>query len=135
MGTVLSDQALAFLKEDRFAVLSTLNRDGSPQLTTMWYLLDDDGRIVMNSIATLQKVKNLRRDPRAAICVQDGNRYVTISGAIEIIEDRETIQRDIYRLAERYVKDEERQQYITTFLQQQRVAFRLTVEKVTEFFM
>jgi PPOX class probable F420-dependent enzyme len=135
MGAVLSDRAQAFLKEDHFAVLSTLNRDGSSQLTTMWYLLDDDGRIVMNSLAHLQKVKNLRRDPRFAICVEDGNRYVSINGTVEIIEDQETVHRDIYRLSERYIKDEERRRrYIATFVEQQRVAFRLTCEKVTEFF-
>jgi hypothetical protein len=64
-----------------------------------------------------------------------GLRYVSINGTVEIIEDQETIRNDILRLTERYIKDEEaRKQYRSTFMQQDRLAFRLTCEKVTEFF-
>ena len=40
--TSLSDKARAFLEEKRFAVLATINQDGTPQLTTMWYELQGD---------------------------------------------------------------------------------------------
>jgi predicted pyridoxine 5'-phosphate oxidase superfamily flavin-nucleotide-binding protein len=40
MPIELSERARAYLKEVRFAVLGTINRDGTPQLTTMWYLLE-----------------------------------------------------------------------------------------------
>ncbi len=33
----LSEKARAYLQELRFAVLATINHDGTPQLTTMWY--------------------------------------------------------------------------------------------------
>ena len=36
MAVELSERARAFLREKRFAVLATLNKDGTPQLTTMW---------------------------------------------------------------------------------------------------
>lgn len=135
MGAVLSDRAQAFLQEVHFAVLSTINKDGTPQLTTMWYLLDDDGRIVMNTQVHLQKAKNLRRDPRVALCIQDGSRSVSINGTIEISDDQETIRRDLRRLVERYKQDEEtRQEYIAIYTQQQRIALRLRCEKVSEFF-
>ena len=42
MPVELSEKARAFLQERRFAVLATINKNGSPQLTTMWYLLDGD---------------------------------------------------------------------------------------------
>jgi predicted pyridoxine 5'-phosphate oxidase superfamily flavin-nucleotide-binding protein len=42
MTNKLSDVARKFLQERRFAVLGTLNKDGSPHLTTMWYLLEGD---------------------------------------------------------------------------------------------
>ncbi len=41
MSTALSAKARALLNETHFAVLATLNSDGSPQLTTMWYLLEE----------------------------------------------------------------------------------------------
>ena len=36
MATILSDKARAFLEEKRFAVPATINRDGTPQLMTVW---------------------------------------------------------------------------------------------------
>lgn len=45
MAVELSEKARAYLQELRFAVLATINQDGTPQLTTMWYLLEDDGKI------------------------------------------------------------------------------------------
>jgi len=135
MVAVLSDKAQAFLKEEHFAVLCTFNKDGSSLLTPMWYLFDDDGTIIMNTQVHLQKAKNVRRDPRIAICVEDGPRYVSINGTVDVIEDQEIVRRDIERLVERYIKDEEtRRQYIATFVQQQRVALHLRAEKVIEFF-
>ena|SRR5581483_1101299 len=135
MGAVLSDRAQAFLREVHFAVLSTINKDGTPQLTTMWYLLEDDDCIVMNTQVHLQKAKNLRRDPRCAVCIQDGPHSVSINGTIEIIEDQETIRRDLQQLVERYKQDEEtRREYMATYVQQQRIALRLRCEKVSEFF-
>jgi PPOX class probable F420-dependent enzyme len=135
MATDLSDKAVTFLKEKHFAVLGTINKDGSPQLTTMWYLLDEDGTIVMNTQAHLQKVKNILRDRRIAICIQDGPRSVSINGTVELIEEAAVIQRDINRLVERYKDDEEtRQKYRDIYMQQQRVSLHLRCEKASEFF-
>jgi PPOX class probable F420-dependent enzyme len=134
MTNILSDWAKELLREKHFAVLSTLNNDGSSHLTTMWYLLENDGTIVMSTPSHLQKVKNLRRDPRIAICVEDGNRYVSLYGRVTISEDQAIVRQDIEHLVERYIQDEAtRPQVIATLVQQSRVALRFTPEKVTEF--
>lgn len=135
MKMPLSDRALSLLEEEnQFAVLSTINPDGSSQLTTMWYLLQDDGTLIMNTIASLQKVKNIRRDPRVAVCIEDGNRYVSINGTVNIITDQTTVQQTIKQLVERYIKDDEkRQQYISLFTGQDRVVLHLTGEKYHDF--
>ncbi len=65
----LSEKARAYLQELRFAVLATINHDGTPQLTTMWYLLEDDGSILMNTKVGRAKERNMRRDPRISICI------------------------------------------------------------------
>lgn len=132
--TMLSDQARAFLNEKRFAVLATLNRDGTAQQTTMWYLLEGD-TIVMNTKAGRLKERNLRRDPRISICVEDDYRYVTISGTVELIDDPETGQRDIHRLAVRYHGEEQAaRQMAEQFSKEQRVTLRLRCERVHEHF-
>ncbi len=134
MSGILSDWAQDLLREEHFAVLSTLNKDGSSQLTTMWYLLENDGTIVMSTPGHLQKVKNLRRDPRLAICVEDGSRYVSLYGMVTINEDQAIVHQDIQHLVERYIKDEAaRQHTIALFVQQSRVALRFIPEKVTQF--
>ena len=98
----IDDNVRAFLEQPRHCVLATLNRDGSPQLTVMWFELVDD-IVVMNMTRGLVKDRNLRRDPRASICVEDGPRFVTLSGRAEIVEERAIQEVDVNRLAIRYV--------------------------------
>ena len=130
--TTLSEKAHAFLNEKRFAVLATINSDGTPQLTTMWYLLEGD-TIVMNTKAGRIKERNMRRDPRIAICVEDGYNYVTISGTVEMIDDPEIAQRDIYRLAVRYDGEEAaRQKVADQFSKERRITLHLKCEHVIE---
>jgi PPOX class probable F420-dependent enzyme len=130
---ILSEAARTFLEEKRFAVLATLNRDGSVQQTTMWYLLEDE-TILMNTLAGRLKDRNLRRDGRISLCVEDGYRYLTISGQVEIIDDPEIAQRDIHRLSARYHgESQEAQQMDTRFSKEQRVTLRLKVEHIHEY--
>ena len=128
----LSDKARAFLNEKRFAVLATLNENGTIQQTTMWYLLEGD-TIVMNTKAGRVKDRNLRRDPRISICLENGYHYLTISGTVELIEDQATAQHDIHRLAIRYDGEESAtRQMAEQFSKEQRVTIHLTPERVIE---
>ncbi len=134
MTNMLSDWAKEFLREDRVGVVSTLNNDGSSHLTTMWYLLADDGTLVMSTPGRNQKVKNLRRDPRIALCVGDEARSVSLYGRVSISDDKAPVRQDIEHLVERYVKDAGiRPQVSETLVQQSRVALHFKPEKVTEF--
>ena len=132
MSTVLSDKARAYLNERRFAVLATINEDGTPQLTTMWFLLEGD-TIVMNTKAGRVKDRNMKRDPRIAICVEEGYSYVTISGTVEMNDDQEVAQRDIYRLAARYNGEEAaKRQMVEQFSKEHRITLRLKCEHIIE---
>src|ERR1043166_7762556 len=63
-----------------FANLSTLMKDGSPQVTPVWF--DYDGsHIRVNSALAASKTKNIRRDPRVSMSIQDPDnpyRYLEI---------------------------------------------------------
>lgn len=121
----------AFLSETRFAALATINKDGTPQQSTMWYALDGD-TILMNTKAGRLKHRNLQRDPRASICVLDGYRWVTINGTVELNDDQAVAQADIRRLAIRYHGQEKgERQSREKFSQEHRVTVRLKIEKVT----
>jgi PPOX class probable F420-dependent enzyme len=119
-----------FLNEQRFAVLATINSDGSPQLTVMWYELRDD-MIVLNTTLSRVKGKNLQRDPRISICVEDDYRYVTISGVATLNDEQATAQADIRALAIRYHGQEAgARQADEVFAGQQRVSIYLPTTHV-----
>jgi PPOX class probable F420-dependent enzyme len=119
-----------FLEEERFAVLGTVNRDGSPHLTVMWYLLERD-EIVFNTAASRQKPKNLDRDPRASLIVHDGYRFVRVEGRVRRVDGRDTTQNDIRRLAQRYYASENRTaEAMERFSKQQRITYRMPIERV-----
>ncbi len=131
MSAHLSDTARAFLEEGRrFCVLATINSDGMPQQSVMWYELRGD-TIVMNTEISRLKAKNLQRDGRASICVEEAYTYVTITGTVTLDEERETAQADIYALARRYNPDFKEGDY-ATFADQHRVTIRLSIDKVSE---
>jgi PPOX class probable F420-dependent enzyme len=130
--TKLSDQARAFLVEKRFAVLATINRDGTAQLTTMWYELQGD-EVLMNTADGRVKAHNLRRDPRIAICVEDGYSYITLSGTARLDDDQATAQADIKRLATRYHDPAKAEQMVRdSFSKQHRITIRMPIERVVE---
>jgi PPOX class probable F420-dependent enzyme len=132
MSETLSEKARTYLNGQRFAVLATINQDGTPQLTTMWYLLEGD-TILMNTKAGRIKERNMRRDPRISICVEDGYDYVTIRGTVEMIDDQEIAQRDIFRLATRYHGEEKAQQQMKEqFSRERRVTLRLRCTHIIE---
>ncbi len=134
MTSMLSNWAREFLREDRVAVVSTLNQDGSSHLTTMWYLLTDDGTLIMSTPGRNQKVKNLRRDPRIALCVGDEARSVSLYGTVTISSDQNVVRQDLEQLAACYIKEEAaRAPALSLFMQQGRVALHVKPVKVTEF--
>ena len=131
----LSEKARAYLQELRFAVLATINHDGTPQITTMWYLLEDDGSILMNTKVGRAKERNMRRDPRISICIEDDYNFLTINGTVQLIDDPERAQHDIYRLSARYHGEEKAsRQMQEQFSKETRVSLLLTPERVIEYF-
>ncbi len=90
-----------FLDEKRYAVLTTINPDGSPHQTVMWYLRDGD-KLVMNTKLGRRKPNNLLRDNRASICFEEGQRYVTITGRIDIDQDPRRGQTGMRQMTTRY---------------------------------
>jgi PPOX class probable F420-dependent enzyme len=124
------DNVRTFLQEPHFGVLATINEDGSPQQTVIWYDLDGDD-ILMNTRARRVKDGNLRRDARASLCVSNGYSFVTVEGVVELDDDQTTAQADIRRLAIRYDGEESgNRQADERFSKQHRVTIRLKVQNV-----
>src|SRR5580704_8635888 len=98
------DKYADLFKKKAFANLSTLMQDGSPQVTPVW--VDYDGRYVrVNSALGRVKDKNIRRDPRVSLAIQDPEnpyRYVEIRGrVVEITQDG--ADEHINKLSQKYL--------------------------------
>ena len=96
------DEARQFLRENHRTVLSTFRADGRPQLSPVAAAVDADGRAVVSSRETAFKVKNLRRDPRASLCVVADNWYggwVQVDGTATVVSLPEAMELlvDYYR--------------------------------------
>jgi PPOX class probable F420-dependent enzyme len=98
------DIALAqqFLREHENAVLATWRRDGRLQMSPVTVGLDSAGRAIISSQETTYKVRNLRRDPRAALCVFVAafrGPWVQMEGTAEIVTLPEAMEPlvDYYR--------------------------------------
>lgn len=126
----LSPEIRAFLEERRFATLATVNEDGSPQQTVMWYEVRGD-EIMMNTARGRRKDRNLVRDQRASICVEDENRYVVIEGTITLNDDQSVAQADIKALAVRYEGLEQAEKNVQEqYAKQERVTLILTPTRI-----
>src|ERR1019366_5223083 len=78
-------QALAFAKARKQGVLTTIRRDGRPQLSNIMYATRDDDFLI-SVTESRAKTKNLRRDPRAALYVPGENfwSFVVLDGVVEL---------------------------------------------------
>ena len=123
----------AFLAGRHFATIATLDEDGAPRQAVVWYRLEPDGHILLNSRHPRRWPRNLLRDARIAIAipdVADGLRWLGFTGAVdEVIEDLDRARDDIVMLDRRYSEDGSVDpETEATFRSQQRITFlvRLT---------
>ncbi len=71
MPAKMTPQSIAaLLDEQHVAIIVTINKDGTPNPVPIWYL-HRDGAFLMRTGANSAKAKNIRRDPRISICVQN----------------------------------------------------------------
>lgn len=72
------------------AVLATQGHDGYPQVSALWFLLDDDGALKLSLNTSRQKVKNLRAHSECTLFILDPStpyRTVEIRAQAELVAD------------------------------------------------
>src|SRR5690606_18320520 len=75
------------LDKVRHGVLTTLKRDGTPQVSILGFAYDDEDRLIRISVTDARaKTRNLRRDPRASLLVIPPamRGYVVLEGTAEL---------------------------------------------------
>jgi len=90
------DEARELLRRQHRAVLATWRSDGTPQLSPVTVGVDEAGYAVISSRQTAYKVRNLRRDPRAYLCVFPdsffGGRWVQVDGTVTVLDLPEAME-------------------------------------------
>jgi PPOX class probable F420-dependent enzyme len=89
----LPPSLVELIESGPLAHLTTINRDGSPQVSVIWIGLDDEGRIVSGHMGFYAKMKNVQRDPRVTLSFLSPrdhgaflNPYAVLKARAEIIE-------------------------------------------------
>jgi PPOX class probable F420-dependent enzyme len=91
-----SQEVAAFLAEQRVVVCGTNGPRGWPHLMPLWYVVRE-GQIWAWTYAKSQKARNLERDDRATLQIEDGASYEELRGVM--IEARTTVHRDTAAVA------------------------------------
>jgi PPOX class probable F420-dependent enzyme len=126
------EAARRFLEQNHRAVLATYRRDGGVQLSPVLAGLDGEGRIIVSSGEERAKTKNLRRDPRASLCVMKDTFFggsAQIDGTAEIVSLPEAMEPlvDYYRrLAGEHPNWTE---YRQAMKEEHRCLIRITIER------
>jgi PPOX class probable F420-dependent enzyme len=81
----------AFLSQQRVVICATNGARGWPHLMPLWYIVRED-QIWAWTYAKSQKVRNLERDPRVTLQIEDGESYDQLRGVM--IEARTELHRD-----------------------------------------
>ena len=89
MAIPLSEATRALTDGKNYAVLATINADGSPQTSVMWVGRDGDD-ILFSTVEGRRKHRNMLRDPRVSVSVIDSadpENYVELRGRVTMTPD------------------------------------------------
>ncbi|MDX2852040.1 PPOX class F420-dependent oxidoreductase [Actinacidiphila glaucinigra] len=92
----------------RTGKLATTRADGTPHVAPVWFLLDGDD-IVFNTGRATVKGRNITRDGRVALCVDDDRppfAYVVLQGRAEVSEEPGPLREWATRIAARYMGED-----------------------------
>jgi len=82
------DAAREFIRNNHRAVMTTRRANGDVQLSPIVCGVDAGGRVAVSTRETAMKVKNLRRDPRASLCVLNEGFFgdwIQVDGTADVV--------------------------------------------------
>lgn len=100
------DELAAYLDEQKVINVATIGPNGRPHLAPLWYYPHESG-VATWTYGTSQKAKNLERDPRATVLIEDGESYeklrgVSLEADVEVITDTALVTQMGISLMQRY---------------------------------
>ena len=106
MSDILSDVPDShrdLLRKTLTATLTTIDAQGRPRSTAVWYFIDSDGRLKGSTNSDLQQYKDLRRDPNCALLIIDFSyplRTLEVRATTELTADPDNST--VRKLADKY---------------------------------
>ncbi|MEU9162216.1 PPOX class F420-dependent oxidoreductase [Streptomyces sp. NPDC048424] len=119
----------------RTGKLSTVREDGSPHIAPIWFVLDGDS-FVFNTGKDTVKGRNLARDGRVALCVDDDQppfSYVVLQGRAEISgydDDADALLTWATRIGARYMGEERAESFGRRNAVPSELLVRVPIDKV-----
>lgn len=101
------------LRGTKTGKLATVRRDGRPHVVPIWFDLDGDTLVFTTGGESL-KYKNMKRDPRVSITIDDQTppySYVMIEGTVSFSEDPEELLYWATRIGGRYMGEDQAEAY------------------------
>jgi PPOX class probable F420-dependent enzyme len=127
------DEARAILREQHRAVLATWRADGTPQLSPVTVGVDEEGRAEISSRHTAYKVRNLRRDPRAYLCVFPdtfyGGRWIQVDGTVAVVDLPDAMEPLVEYYRRLSGEHPDWADYRAAMTRDQRVLLRMTISR------
>ncbi len=110
------EEIKSFLLQGTFTgKLGTVNKNGTPHVVPIWFTLDKDDNIIFNTGNNSIKAKNIKRDSRVRLCVDDQvplYTFVTIDGIAEIINvEPDELFKWAKIIAARYMGNDKAEEY------------------------
>ena len=116
MSKMTNDEIRDFLLRGTYTgKLGTINKDGTPHVVPIWYTVDKQDNVIFNTGSESVKAKNIRRNNRVRLCVDDQTplfSFVIIDGIAQIERNESS---EIYKwakiIAARYMGEEKSEAY------------------------
>lgn len=115
----------------RTAKLATVRADGSPHVAPIWFLLDGN-EVIFNTGAATVKGRNLARDARVALCVDDDRppfSFVVLQGRARLSEDPDELRYWATRIGARYMGEDRAEEFGARNAVPGELVVRVTVDK------
>ena len=111
MGRLSKREIDDLLHEPNISIVYTLHPDGTPHMSPVWHLMDE-GQVIIAVEESSVKARNVRSDPRVALCVttdETPQRWVQVNGTATLSKDR--VPNTVRSLSVHYMGTEEGESY------------------------
>lgn len=127
---ILSERQIRFVTRPRIARLASVRADGSPHVAPVWYRFEDGAFLILTDRGS-QKHRNVERDPRVVLCIDDDRppyHTVVVRGRAAVGEPPDESWREA--MAIHYLGEEAGRRYVRENPNPDNVLLRIVAERV-----